>query len=71
MIRGGHRGGAGREGHFVALAQNTPLVTSPGAGVLKVRHAGGTEARRPIQGGFFEVSNHRATVLADAITING
>lgn len=61
----------GSDGYFGVLAQHAPLVTSLGAGVLTVRHAGGMEARWPIQGGFFEVSNNRATVLADAIAIDG
>ena len=45
------------------------MVTALGEGTLMVRHAGGKEERWPLNGGFFEVSGNRATVLADAITM--
>jgi len=59
----------GSEGYFGALAHHAAMVTALGEGTLKVRHAGGREERWPLKGGFFEVSNNRATVLADAITM--
>jgi len=58
----------GSEGYFGVLAHHAPLVTSLGAGVLRVRLPGGRTARWVLQGGFFEVSDNRATVLADAVT---
>jgi len=42
-------------------------VTALAAGTLSVRHAGGREESWRVEGGFFEVSNNRATVLADEI----
>ena len=43
------------------------LVTGLSSGTLKVRGADGTTQSWPVSGGFFEVSNNRATVLADAV----
>ena len=59
----------GSEGYFGVLAHHAALVTSLGEGVLKVRGADGKTQSWPLKGGFFEVSNNRATVLADAITV--
>jgi F-type H+-transporting ATPase subunit epsilon len=56
----------GSEGYFGVLAHHAALVTSLGEGQLKVRYADGKEERWPLKGGFFEVSNNRATVLAAA-----
>jgi F-type H+-transporting ATPase subunit epsilon len=59
----------GSEGYFGVLAHHAAMVTALGEGTLTVRYAGGKEERWPLRGGFLEVSNNRATVLADAITI--
>ena len=59
----------GSEGYFGVLAHHAALVTALGEGQLKVRYPGGKEERWPLKGGFFEVSNNRATVLADAVTL--
>jgi F-type H+-transporting ATPase subunit epsilon len=58
----------GSEGYFGVLANHAALVTSLGDGVLRLRHPGGREERWSLSGGFFEVSNNRATVLADGVT---
>ena len=58
----------GSEGYFGVLAHHAPLVSGLASGTLKVRHAGGREERWQVAGGFFEVSDNRATVLADAIS---
>ena len=58
----------GTEGYFGVLANHAGLVTSLAAGTLKVRHVGGKEDRWQVAGGFFEVSDNNATVLADAIS---
>ncbi len=42
------------------------MVTALVSGTLKARHAGGREERWQADGGFFEVSDNRATVLANA-----
>lgn len=57
----------GTEGYFGVLAHHAPLVSGLASGTLKVRHAGGQEDRWQVSGGFFEVSDNRATVLADTI----
>jgi F-type H+-transporting ATPase subunit epsilon len=57
----------GTEGYFGVLAHHAALVSGLAAGKLTVRHAGGREETMGVQGGFFEVSNNRATVLADAV----
>ena len=56
----------GTEGYFGVLAHHAALVTALATGTLTVRDAGGSEARWHVEGGFFEVSNNSATVLADA-----
>ena len=59
----------GSEGYFGVLAHHAALVTSLGAGTLTARPPDGPTQRWQIRGGFFEVSNNKATVLADAITV--
>ena len=58
----------GTEGYLGVLAHHAALVTALAAGTLTVRHVGGREERPQVSGGFFEVSNNRATVLADAVS---
>jgi len=58
----------GSEGYLGVLAHHAALVTALAAGDLTVRRAGGTEEKIAVSGGFFEVSNNSATVLADAVT---
>ena len=58
----------GSEGYLGVLAHHAALVTALASGTLTVRRAGGTDERMEVSGGFFEVSNNRATVLADAVT---
>lgn len=57
----------GTEGYFGVLAHHAALVTALATGTLTVRDASGTEERWQVAGGFFEVSNNTATVLADAV----
>ena len=57
----------GSEGYLGVLAHHAALVTALAAGTLTVRQAGGAEERYAVSGGFFEVSNNRATVLADGV----
>ncbi len=58
----------GSQGYLGVLAHHAALVTSLASGTLTVRHAGGHEETVNVSGGFFEVSNNRATVLADTVT---
>jgi F-type H+-transporting ATPase subunit epsilon len=57
----------GTEGYFGVLAHHAALVSGLAAGTLRIRHAGGREEKMGVRGGFFEVSNNKATVLADAV----
>ena len=59
----------GSEGYFGVLAHHAAMVTALGEGVLKMRGPDGKTQSWPLKGGFFEVSNNRATVLADAVTM--
>jgi len=57
----------GAEGYLGVLAHHAALVTALASGTLTVRKEGGAEDKYGVSGGFFEVSNNRATVLADAV----
>ena len=57
----------GSQGYLGVLAHHAALVTALAPGTLTVRAPGGAEERWRVSGGFFEVSNNRATALADAI----
>jgi len=57
----------GTEGYLGVLAHHAALVTALMPGTLTVRRVGGGEERWQVTGGFFEVSNNQATVLADEV----
>jgi F-type H+-transporting ATPase subunit epsilon len=57
----------GSEGYLGVLAHHAALVTSLASGTLTLRRAGGSVEKHALSGGFFEVSNNRATVLADSV----
>ena len=57
----------GTEGYFGVLAHHAAMVTALASGTLTVRGASGTQEKWQVAGGFFEVSNNSATVLADSI----
>jgi F-type H+-transporting ATPase subunit epsilon len=56
----------GTEGYLGVLAHHAPLITTLKAGRLDVREPGGGVRSFTVTGGFLEVSNNRATVLADS-----
>ena len=58
----------GSEGYLGVLAHHAALVTALAAGTLTVRRPGGGEQRWQVTGGFFEVSNNQASVLADSVS---
>jgi F-type H+-transporting ATPase subunit epsilon len=58
----------GSEGYLGVLAHHAALVTGLASGTLRLRKSGGDEQRMMVSGGFFEVSDNRATVLADRVT---
>ena len=58
----------GSDGYLGVLTDHAPLITALKPGELKVVGVESDEERHfAITGGFFEVSNNHATVLADAI----
>jgi F-type H+-transporting ATPase subunit epsilon len=57
----------GTEGYLGVLAHHAALVTGLASGTLTVRKVGGAITTWKVSGGFFEVSNNRATVLADSL----
>jgi F-type H+-transporting ATPase subunit epsilon len=57
----------GTEGYLGVLAHHAALVTALAEGTLTVRKPGGAEEHWRVNGGFFEVSHNRATVLADEL----
>ncbi len=57
----------GTEGYLGVLANHAPLVTGLATGTITLRHAGGQTDHWNVSGGFFEVSNNQATVLADHV----
>jgi F-type H+-transporting ATPase subunit epsilon len=61
----------GIAGYLGVLAHHAALVTGLAPGALTVRKAGGQSERWEVAGGFFEVSNNRATVLADGVEAAG
>jgi F-type H+-transporting ATPase subunit epsilon len=58
----------GTEGYLGVLAHHASLVTALQQGTLTVRKSGGGEEQWNVSGGFFEVSDNRATVLADSLS---
>ena len=57
----------GSEGYLGVLAHHAPLITALQPGRLEIRRADKSEELFAVSGGFLEVSNNRATVLADAV----
>lgn len=57
----------GMEGYLGVLAHHAALVTGLAEGTLTVRKLGGAVEKFAVSGGFFEVSNNQATVLADSV----
>lgn len=56
----------GAEGYFGVLAQHAPLLALLGEGKLTVRKGSDTTEYK-ISGGFLEVHQNRATLLADQV----
>lgn len=57
----------GTEGYLGVLAHHAALVTALASGALTVRTSSGQTSKLEVSGGFFEVSNNAATVLADSV----
>lgn len=57
----------GSQGYLGILAHHAPLITDLIPGKLTLKDEQGREKLFAVSGGFLEVSDNRATVLADAI----
>jgi F-type H+-transporting ATPase subunit epsilon len=57
----------GEDGYLGVLADHAPLICTLGSGVLTVKREG-AERQLRISGGFLEVADNRATVLADSLS---
>ena len=61
----------GEAGYLGVLAHHAPLITALQPGQLEIRDADQKETIFAVSGGFLEVSENRATILADAVEIPG
>jgi len=61
----------GSEGYLGVLAHHAPLITALQEGKLTVKDPSGRETAYHVTGGFLEVSDNRATVLADSAVLEG
>ena len=59
----------GSEGYLGVLAHHAPLITALQEGKLEVRDVAGRTTTYHVTGGFLEVSDNRATVLADSAEV--
>lgn len=57
----------GSEGFLGVLANHAPLITGLAPGPLKLTYPAGRREIYSLTGGFLEVLNNRAVVLADAV----
>ena len=57
----------GIEGYLGVLTNHAPLITPLTSGRLEIKDADGKQTEYFVSGGFLEVSNNIATILADAI----
>lgn len=57
----------GTAGYLGILSNHAPLITSLQAGKTEIRDANKVEKIAAISGGFLEVSNNTATILADSV----
>ena len=57
----------GSEGYLGVLAHHAALVSGLSSGTLEIRKPGGSVERLQVSGGFFEVGDNKATVLADNV----
>ena len=56
----------GLDGYFGVLADHAPLISALGSGSLTVVGNDGTRVMN-LSGGFLEVANNTATILADSL----
>lgn len=56
----------GVDGYFGVLAGHQPMIAALAAGTVKVETKGGREKFLAIGGGFFQVQNNEAVILAES-----
>ncbi len=56
----------GLDGSFGVLRNHAPLIAALDAGLVSVFDPDGVESRMAIGGGFFQVANNQAIILADS-----
>jgi F-type H+-transporting ATPase subunit epsilon len=56
----------GMAGSFGVMANHAPIVAALEAGLVKIRDAEGRDLRLFVGGGFFQMSNNSAQLLADS-----
>jgi F-type H+-transporting ATPase subunit epsilon len=61
----------GSEGYLGVLAHHAPLITALQPGQLEIRDADQRTTVFAVSGGFLEVSENKATILADAVETPG
>ncbi|TMQ52886.1 MAG: ATP synthase F1 subunit epsilon [Candidatus Eisenbacteria bacterium] len=59
----------GSEGYLGVLAHHAPLITALKEGKLEVQDPSGRVTAYHVTGGFLEVSDNHATVLADSAVV--
>ena len=57
----------GEMGYLGVLADHAPLITTLKEGDIEITEPDGTKKRMKLGGGFMEVLNNTATILADSI----
>jgi F-type H+-transporting ATPase subunit epsilon len=57
----------GTEGYLGVLANHAPLITALKPGRIEFSDSSGKVTMMAVSGGFLEVSNNTATILADAV----
>jgi len=57
----------GSEGYLGVLANHAPLITALAPGRLEVKDGNGKQTFYALSGGFLEVSNNKAILLADSM----
>ena len=57
----------GEDGYFGVLASHAPLVGTLGKGTMTIRERDFVVHHMQLEGGFVEVVNNTATVLADSV----
>jgi F-type H+-transporting ATPase subunit epsilon len=61
----------GLDGSFGVLRNHAPLIAALESGMVSIFDPNGAESRMAIGGGFFQVANNQAMILADSAELAG